>query len=95
MEKNIDTFEKNIEQFQTTLKIDYALAKDNTETIMSLGIEKIVEMTIDAEEDWGYIISIQDDTGLVYVITLDEYGSLGTVRKDALQGEIIYLLNYD
>jgi len=88
-------FNTNKELLKQRIDADDPIIDYNVENIMSLGIEKFVELSVEQKEEWGYVLCLTDDTEHKYIITLDETGCLGTVRRDSLQGEMIYLLRDD
>jgi len=85
----------NVDAFKQIIKIDDSISEDNVQTIMSLGIIQFDKLSLEQNEVWGYVISLVDINKNQYIVTLDENGCLGTVRRDSLQGEIIYLVRDD
>ena len=92
---NSNGLNANKDIFKQRINVDDSIVEYNVETIMSLGINRFTDLSVEQEEEWGYVLCLVDDTGHKYIITLDETGCLGTVRKDSLQGEIIFLLRDD
>ena len=88
-------FNSNKEVLKQAVPVDDSIIEHVVLTIMSLGINRFNELTVKQKEEWGYVLLLVDDKSHKYIITLDDNGYLGTVRKDNLQGEIIHLIRDD
>jgi len=92
---NSNDIRLNKETLKQAVPVDDSTIEHVVLTIMSLGINRFNELTVEQKEEWGYVLVLVDDKSHKYIITLDDNGYLGTVRKDSLQGEIIHLIRDD
>lgn len=83
---------QNKELFMSNFGFHEIIAQDIADVLGLVGVQTIRELKPEQKGPWGYVIRIKDNVKNIFYITLDEHGYLGTVRKDCLQGEILYYL---
>ena len=64
-------------------------AQGTVETLTSLGVGPLKSAEL-VSEDNGVILKVQDENNATYYLGYGSFGYLELVRKDAMDGEIIY-----
>jgi len=81
--------------FIELLGCDEPQASYNADLLIRLNIKEIVELTVIHRDEWGgATVSITDETGETYCLTLDMDGGIVMVRKGDIDGGIIYYIDY-
>ena len=64
-------------------------AQGSIETLVSLGVGPLESAELVSDNN-GVVLQVQDNKGNTYYLGYGSFGYLELVRKDALDGEIIY-----
>ena len=71
-------------------------AKNMSKVLFSLGAKQLIKIGIEKRYEHGdYAVRVEDETNEVYYLGLTAPDILLTVRKDSLQGEVLYSLFFD
>ena len=95
-EEQIERIEENQQILTQNLSgKDYYFSEKNglaiSEVLESLHVKKLKKVTFEKQSGFGGCIAkVEDETGNVCFLAIDEYGSLETIWKDSLDGELLY-----
>ncbi len=81
--------EQSVQLIREAGSLDADSAQGTIETLVSLGVGTLQSAEL-VSNDTGVVLQVQDDKGDTYYLGYGAFGYLEIVRKDSLDGEIIY-----
>jgi hypothetical protein len=83
--------ESNAQIISANLGFTVEQAEQIADILESVGVGPIKEFTKESDSnDRAYFVTIQDESGAVYFVSMTPYGGVGFISKDDRNGETIY-----
>ena len=87
--------ELNTQEIMHHIELEEFRAKGMAEHMHSLGIGKILTLSVKEQGEWGWVLQFADDMDQVYYMVVTEYGGIDLLREGGSDGKVIYFMRYD